>query len=215
MMIDRYSPFGRAMSLRQMMDRLMEDAFVMPGEQQQRGNAPTLNAYEEGDNFVVEAQLPGMRPEDLDVNVEHGTLTIRGQSQNEGERQDRNYMLREYRRSSFSRSLRLPETVDVDACDAKFEHGVLRLVFPKSERARPRRISITGGTHPSSNSIGAAGQTSSMGASAGTGDRTGTDQSGSEMNRTQPATGGTGMSGSPESGSESAPSSSAGSGRQG
>ena len=114
-MIDRYSPISRAMSLRQLMDRLVEDAFVMPGgQQQQDGGTSSLavNAYEQGDNFVVEAQLPGMLPEDIEVSIEHGTLTIRGEFEDEDERQDRDYVIREYRRGSFVRSLRLPETVD-------------------------------------------------------------------------------------------------------
>jgi len=162
-MIDRYSPFTRAMSLRQMMDRLLEDAFVMPGEQQQQqaGGAMNLavNAYEEGDNFVVEAQLPGMRPEDIDVSTEHGTLTIRGEFHNEDERQDRNYVIREYRRGSFVRSLRLPETVDADAADANFDNGLLRLVFPKSERAKPRRLSVGSDGHTARRSKATNGHT--------------------------------------------------------
>ena len=77
-MIERYDPFGRMMSLRQMMDRLLEDAFVLPPEGQTTGMASTaLNVYEEGDDLVVEAPLPGMRPEDIDVSVERGVLTIR------------------------------------------------------------------------------------------------------------------------------------------
>ena len=107
-MIERYDPFGRAMSLRQMMDSLLSDAFVMPRDEQgsPAGSAP-LNMYEEGDTLVVEAGLPGMKPEDIDVNVERGMLTIRGESKSEHERKERNYLVREQRTGSFSRRRRM------------------------------------------------------------------------------------------------------------
>ena len=145
-MIERYDPFGQMLRLRQMMDRLMEEAFVMPrgpAEQPPGAAGPAMNVYEEGDKLVVDTQLPGVKPEDIDVNIEHGTLTIRGQIRAEQERRERNYLVREHRSGSFSRSLRLPATVDPDACQATYEHGTLRLTLPKSEAARPRRISIT------------------------------------------------------------------------
>jgi HSP20 family protein len=145
-MIDRNDAFGRAMGLRQVMDRLLEDAFVMPrgGEGGQTWNGPALNVYEEGENLTVEAQLPGIKPEDLDVNVEQGVLTISGQTTSQEERKERNYLVREHRSGRFSRSMRLPTTYNADACSASFEHGVLRLVFPKSEAAKPRRIQVSG-----------------------------------------------------------------------
>src|SRR5690349_1668784 len=123
-MIDRYDPFGRAMSLRQMMDSLLSDAFVMPRDSQgsPAGSAP-LDMYEEGDTLVVEAGLPGIKPEDIDVNVERGMLTIRGESKSENEHKERNYLVREQRTGSVSRTVRLPETYDADACQATFEDG--------------------------------------------------------------------------------------------
>jgi HSP20 family protein len=146
-MIDRYDPFGRAMGLRQMMDRLLEDAFVMP-RQGGDGGGPALDVYEEDDALVVEAHVSGFKPDDLDINVEQGVLTISGQTKAEQERKERNYLVREQRTGRFSRSLRLPATYDADACTARFEDGVLRLTFPKSEAAKPRRIQIGGGGQP-------------------------------------------------------------------
>jgi HSP20 family protein len=145
-MIDRYDPFGRATSLHQMMDSLLSDAFVMPRDAQgSPASSAPLNMYEEGDTLVVEAGLPGIRPDDIDVNIERGMLTIRGESKSENERKERSYLVREQRTGSFTRTVRLPETYDADACQATFEDGVLRLTFPKSEQARPRRIQISGG----------------------------------------------------------------------
>ena len=148
-MLDRHDAFGRAMGLRQVMDRLLEDAVVMPrGGDGQGVGGPALNVYEEGDQLTVEAQLPGLQPEDLDINVEQGVLTISGQMTTEEERKERNYLVREHRTGRFSRSLRLPATYDSEGCTANFEHGVLRLAFPKSEAAKPRRIQIGGGSQP-------------------------------------------------------------------
>ena len=145
-MIDRYGSPGRGMSLRQLMDRMLEDAFVMPREGGGEGwGGPAMDVYEEGDNLVVEAHLPGMKPEDLDINVQQGVLTISGRTELEQERKDRNYLLREQRSGRFSRSLQLPATYRTEECRADYEHGVLRLTFPKAEEAKPRRIQIGSG----------------------------------------------------------------------
>jgi HSP20 family protein len=144
-MLDRHDTFGRGMGLRQVMDRLLEDAIVMPrAGDGQAMSGPPLNVYEENDQLTVEAQLPGLKPEDLDINVEQGVLTISGQTVQQEERKERNYFVREHRTGRFSRSLRLPATYNSDGCTANFEDGVLRLVFPKSEAAKPRRIQISG-----------------------------------------------------------------------
>jgi HSP20 family protein len=126
-----------------MMDRLMEDAVIMP-RQWAAGGGPSVDVYEEGDNLVVEAQLPGLKPDAIDVNVENGILSISGQTEAEEERKERNYLLHERRSGRFTRSLQLPPTYTADPSEASFEHGVLRLVFPKSEAAKPRRIQIGG-----------------------------------------------------------------------
>ena len=146
-MIDRYDPFGRTMGLRQVMDRLMEDAFVLP-RQGSLGGGTSVDVYEEGDNLVVEAQLPGLKPDDINVSVENGVLTISGQTEAEEERKERNYLLREKRSGRFTRSLHLPPTYTADPSEATFEHGVLHLVFPKTESAKPRRIQISGNGQP-------------------------------------------------------------------
>ncbi len=145
-MIERYDPFRQMMSLRQMMDRLFEDAFVMPQEGQTGGmGRGTLDVYEEGNNVVVEASLPGMKPEDVDVTVEGGMLTIRGETKADEERKDRNYLVREHRRGSFYRTVRLPDNVDTDKVQANFDNGVLRITFPRSEQSKAKRIPLTSG----------------------------------------------------------------------
>lgn len=157
-MIDRHGTLGRAMSLRQLMDRMLEDAYVMPREGgAEGGGSPSMDVYEEGDNIVVEAHLPGLKPDDLDVNVERGVLTISGRTEAEQERKERNYLLREKRVGRFTRSVQLPASYTADPSEATFDQGVLRLVFPKAEEAKPRRIQLgTGGPRAVSGGQGQA-----------------------------------------------------------
>ena len=160
-MIDRYGAMRQPMGLRQLMDRMLEDAFIMPreGSGQSWGGGPAMDVYEEGDNLVVEAHLPGIKPDDLDVHVEQGVLTISGHTEGEDERKDRNYLVREKRAGRFTRGIQIPPSYNTENCQSHFEHGVLRLVFPKAEEAKPRRIQIgTGGQRTSNTQQGTAPQ---------------------------------------------------------
>jgi HSP20 family protein len=142
-MIDRYGTWGQAMSLRQMMDRLLQDAVVRPsagGTDQWVG--PALNAFEDGDTLVIEAHLPGFTPDDIDVHVQRGILTIAATRQSEEEKKERHYLVRERRTGRFVRSLQLPTHYHGDPTEATYQDGVLRLIFPKSEAAKPHRVKI-------------------------------------------------------------------------
>ena len=146
-MIDRRTAWGQQpLGLRQVMDRLLEDAFISPRQGGAAGwGGPPLDVYEEADNLVVEAQLPGFKPDDLEVHVEHGVLTISGRTTADPEPQGRHYQLREQHLGQFSRSLQLPASYTTDPSQASYEDGILHLVFPKSEQAKPRRIQFTAG----------------------------------------------------------------------
>jgi len=143
-MIDRYDEIGQATSLRQMMDRLFEDA-VVPWNVNSSHWGPALDVFEENDNLIVQAHLPGLKPNDIDVQVEDGTLTIAGTSQSEQDTEERRYLLHEQRTGRFVRTLELPTGYLGDPTQALYQDGVLRLVFPKSEAAKPRRIPLTAG----------------------------------------------------------------------
>jgi HSP20 family protein len=145
-MIDR-STFGQAMSLRHMMDRMFEDAFVLPrnGSPEAWGG-PAADVYEEGDDaLVVETYIPGVNPDAIDVQVEQGVLTIRGSTEAAETPKDRHYILREHFTGQFSRGIKLPASYAPDPTEASYQHGVLRLVFPKVEEAKPRRIQVSTG----------------------------------------------------------------------
>lgn len=144
--IRRTNPLGELVSLRQAMDRLFEDSFVRPrsgviGEE----HSLALDIRSTGDEIVVEAALPGIKPEDVDVSVLGDTLTISASHRAETTRDDDGYSYREIRRGSFSRTITLPSGVKADAASANFENGMLTLHLPKAEEAKARQIPVTVG----------------------------------------------------------------------
>jgi HSP20 family protein len=146
--IVRWDPFGETLSLRQAMDKLFEDAWVRPWNQfAQNGNglnALPLDVYETGDDIVVTAAVPGVKPEDLEVTVQGDVLTIRGETKSDESVGDEKYHRRERGFGRFGRQVVLPMGVDSSKAEAHFEHGVVTLRLPKAEQAKERRIPIKG-----------------------------------------------------------------------
>lgn len=142
--IVRREPFSELMSLREAMDRLVEESIVRP----RAVLAPfftegiAVDMYETDDNVVVKATIPGVKPEDLHVSVSGDILTIRGEVKQEEEVEKENYIRRERRYGSFCRQLPLPTSVDVDKAKAEFEDGILNLALPKAEEVKPKTIKI-------------------------------------------------------------------------
>lgn len=142
--VRRPSPFGELMSLRSAMDRLFEDSFVRPfgGSVDQLGTLP-LDVTSTKDALIVEAAMPGIKPEDVDITVENGTLTIRGENREEHKEGEGENLVREIRRSSLYRTVSLPSGLEADKATASFEHGMLKLSIPKAEQVKPRQIRIS------------------------------------------------------------------------
>ena len=159
--IRRSNPVGELISLRQAMDRLLEDSFVSPrtgnGTQEQ---SLALDVYATGDAVVVEAALPGVKPDDVSISVLGDSLTISGSTSDEQNRSENGYAYREIRRGSFSRTLTLPTGLKTDAATANFENGLLRLSFPKAEESKPRQIQIKPSTTTEGRATKIAGETS-------------------------------------------------------
>jgi HSP20 family protein len=137
------SPFGELLSLRQAMDRLFEDSFVRPRSGDASEPGMPLDVYTTPDALVVEAALPGVKPEDVEISLLGDQLTLSATTQSQRDSEDNGYLVREVRRGSFSRSLTLPQNVKGEAANATFENGILRLSIPKAEEAKPRQIRIT------------------------------------------------------------------------
>lgn len=144
--VRRPSPLGELVSLRQAMDRLFEDSFVRArpfGPLTDSAVALPLDITSSPDALVVDAALPGIRPEDVEITVEDGTLTIRAESSSEREVTEGETLINEIRRGAVSRAVALPAGLEPDKASASFEHGVLHLRIPRAEAEKPRQIRIT------------------------------------------------------------------------
>lgn len=146
MTLIRRGPFGDLLSLRQAMDRLFEESFVNPRTWQLGDEQPVpVDVYASDDEFVVQAILPGIKPEDVEITVEGTTLTISGDTTVTAEDKEGSLLLQEIRRGRFMRTLSLPAGLEPDKAKATFEDGVLTLRIPKAEQLKPRQIKITSG----------------------------------------------------------------------
>lgn len=146
MALMRWDPFREALSLREAMDRLFEESFVRPFRgwptRVTTGLAVPVDMYETDDNLVVSADLPGLKPEDVDISITENTLTIKGEFRSEEEGERGNVHFQERRYGKFQRSVALPSSVDTNAAEAEFEDGVLKVSLPKSEEAKPKQIEV-------------------------------------------------------------------------
>ena len=140
------------------MDRLFDETFGnwlrRPGGRQRGAQqlaewSPAVDVLQREGNLVVRAELPGVKPEDVNITVQDRVLTISGQRREEQEEQRGGYHVRERRHGSFSRSMTLPEGVDEDSIRARYENGVLEVTIAGAAAVRqPRRIQVEGATGP-------------------------------------------------------------------
>jgi len=145
MAIERWQPFTELMSLRQAMDRLFEDSFVHPSRALAalgEATAPALDVYQTPNEVVVKATLPGVKPEDVSIDITGETLTIKGETKAEEEVKKEDYLYQERRYGAFSRSVMLPSGLKTDKAEATMEDGVLTLTMPKAEEAKPKAIKV-------------------------------------------------------------------------
>lgn len=170
--VRRPSPFGELMSLRSAMDRLFEDSFVRRpfGQAFEGMSALPLDVSRTADALVVEAALPGIKPDDVEITIEDGTLSIRGEYRDEHRAGKAESLVSEIRRGSVSRTVTLPTGLEPDKATATFENGVLTLRIPKAESVKPRQIRISpttdGTSEPKQVNASGNGQTAEA-ASAG------------------------------------------------
>ncbi len=140
-------PLQDMLTLREAMNQLFEDSVVRPNERAGAGGrtetfAPAIDVSETTASFIVEASVPGLSNDDLDITVENNVLTISGQIRKPENTNDRTYHRVERRYGKFQRSIMLPNTVKVDAINASLAYGILRLEIPKADEVKPRRINV-------------------------------------------------------------------------
>jgi len=147
MNIIRYDPFREMRSLQDEVNRLFASS-IPRGEESDlmRGAwSPQVDIFENKDQIVLEAELAGMNPEDVDISIENNVLTIHGERKFEKKAEGDNFHRVERSYGSFTRSFTLPPTVSSENANAEFENGILRLILAKREEAKPRRIEIKAG----------------------------------------------------------------------
>lgn len=123
---------------------------------------PSADVIEREDELEVDIEIPGMHPDDINVDLENNVLTVSGEKREEREEESREgtYHLSERRYGRFTRTFVLPRDVEPDRIEASCEDGLLRITVPKSERARRRRIEVRGGNSESRRVEATSGQRS-------------------------------------------------------
>lgn len=151
MSLTRYQPWNSdswaALSnLRGQLNQLMgSDVFPLNEEQTNIVTSswtPSVDIKEKDDCYVFLADIPGVDPKDIEVSAENSSLTIKGERKTESKQEQEGYKRVERSHGSFYRRFNLPDTADLDNIKAKSKHGVLELTVPKSEKLKPRKISI-------------------------------------------------------------------------
>ena len=136
-MITRIDPFRELASF--------FENFTEPGGKDQLSAGtfvPPVDVYEDEHNLVVKLEIPGVNEDDLDVQVENNTLTVKGERKFEKEEKEQNFHRIERRYGSFTRTFRLPNTVDGESADANYDKGILSISLAKRPEAKPKQIKI-------------------------------------------------------------------------
>jgi HSP20 family protein len=136
MNVVRYEPWGLLNRLRRELDQSFEHAAT------DALWTPAVDIHEEPKQFVVRADLPGVKPTDIEITAEKGVLSLRGVRNFEQKNDDGHYSRLERVSGKFVRTFTLPENVQTDAIRAQFKDGVLELTIPKAEKPEPRRIEV-------------------------------------------------------------------------
>ena len=144
MTLVRYEPWGMLNQLRRDMDRMYQSQ--NEGEESTAvatsAWVPAVDIKETDDAFEIHADIPGVDPKDIDVHMENGVLTIKGERESEKKEEKEGFKRVEREWGSFYRRFSLPDTADGEKFSAKSRHGVLEITIPKQEKIQPRKISV-------------------------------------------------------------------------
>ncbi|GBC87502.1 Spore protein SP21 [bacterium HR12] len=143
--IVRWDPFRDLVTIHDELNRLFARTFggLEPLRPTAAGTwMPAMDVYETDDKLVATVELPGIDPEDVEVSVEDGTLTISGKREFSSEVREEDYHRIERRYGAFSRAITLPPTVDTNKVEARFDKGVLTVEVAKTAKAKPKKIKV-------------------------------------------------------------------------
>lgn len=138
----RWEPAREMMTLREAMDRLFDDAFTRPLSLRDAWSVPAIDMYQTDDEIVVKAALPGIKADEVQINITGDVLHLKGEMKHEEEKKEKAWHIREQRWGSFERSVALPTEVIADKAKAEFENGILTITLPKAEEVKPKVINI-------------------------------------------------------------------------
>ncbi len=146
MAIIRWTPARDVVTMRDVMDRMMEDFWRSPwparqGWSEQVVEMP-LDVHQTDHEYVVKASLPGVRPEDVEISVVGETLSIKATAQEDKDVKEESWLLKERRYSAFARTITLPTEVQSDKVEATMDSGILTLRLPKAEAVVPKTIKV-------------------------------------------------------------------------
>src|SRR3954471_4934282 len=164
----------------QRLNRILDEAFAGSGFPEQ-GNIITSTLFaptdlsEDSGALQISMELPGVQPDDVRLSLENNILTIRGEKRQELDENNERVHRFERIYGVFERTFALPNTVDPDKIEARFENGVLLVRIPKAERARPREIPVNSSSSPSSAQVRSGAQVHKTGQRSGTGNGGGQD----------------------------------------
>ena len=151
-MMQRWDPFSDLRQMQDTMDRMWRRVGTAPRNSGDSSEieawAVPLDVAQKGDNTVIRASMPGVSPEDIQVSIEDNVLTIRGETAKEYQEQDEAYLMRERRTGSFYRALRLPDSVDPDRVEPRYDRGILTITVPKAEAKKARQLHVQVGSAP-------------------------------------------------------------------
>jgi HSP20 family protein len=140
--ITRWNPMRELAAMQNMMDRMMSDSWRGFAEDV-GANSLSLDVHEDDKAYHVTTEMPGVKPENINVRMHDGVLFIEGEIKQEDNQKDgAKALLQERRYGKFSRYIRLPQQVDEGKVEANFDNGVLNLMLPKAEQAQPRTIQV-------------------------------------------------------------------------
>jgi HSP20 family protein len=137
------TPMREFVSLRDAIDRLFEDSFIRPPMIFDGTTVPfSVDLYETPEAYVLKAALPGMKPDDIQIDATAGMVTIKGEYKEEKETKTESYLRKELRTGSFNRAFELPLSIDSTKVEAKFKDGMLEVTLPKAEIVKPKQIKV-------------------------------------------------------------------------
>ncbi len=141
----RFNPSRDLWRIRDDMDRLFNQFFSRPFDSEELPEvdwSPRVDIMEKDNEYIVKAETPGMKKDDIKITMQDNVLSIKGEKKEEVKEEDKNYHLCERRYGKFVRSFRLPTPVEAKKINASYKDGILSIVLPKSEEAKPKEIEI-------------------------------------------------------------------------